>query len=104
MPVQIPDDTDFSSFKEQCENHEGWTARYNKGSVTVWCRDEECKTIQKLKASVSLLQIHSGTSGAVLKEKALHCGEETGSQVSRRNRTIVALLKMSIILFSTEQV
>uniref|UniRef100_A0A4W5R6K1 START domain-containing protein n=1 Tax=Hucho hucho TaxID=62062 RepID=A0A4W5R6K1_9TELE len=61
MPVQIPDDADFTSFKEQCENHEGWTARYSKGSVTVWCRDEECKTIQKLKASVSLLQHPSGT-------------------------------------------
>lgn len=73
MPVQIPDDTDFSSFKEQCENHEGWTARYNKGSVTVWCRDEECKTIQKLKASISLLQHPSDRSEAVLKVNALHC-------------------------------
>ena len=51
MPVQIPDDTDFTSFKEQCENHEGWLARYNKGGVTVWCRAEESSTVQKLKAS-----------------------------------------------------
>lgn len=51
MPVQIPDDTDFLSFRDQCESHDGWVARYNKGGVTVWCRDEECKTVQKLKAS-----------------------------------------------------
>jgi len=51
MPVQIPDDTDFLSFREQCESQDGWVARYNKGVVTVWCRDEECKTVQKLKAS-----------------------------------------------------
>jgi len=52
MPVQIPDDTDFTSFKEQCENHEGWLARYTKGAVTVWCRTEESHgAVQKLKAS-----------------------------------------------------
>lgn len=51
MPVQIPDDTDFLSFRDQCESQDGWVARYNKGGVTVWCRDEECKTVQKLKAS-----------------------------------------------------
>ncbi len=51
MPVQIPDDTDFLSFRDQCESQDGWVARYTKGGVTVWCRDEECKTVQKLKAS-----------------------------------------------------
>ncbi|TRY88715.1 hypothetical protein DNTS_006279, partial [Danionella cerebrum] len=51
MPVQIPDDTDFLSFRDQCESQDGWVSRFNKGGVTVWCRDEECKTVQKLKAS-----------------------------------------------------
>uniref|UniRef100_A0A672YYX5 START domain-containing protein 10 n=1 Tax=Sphaeramia orbicularis TaxID=375764 RepID=A0A672YYX5_9TELE len=31
MPVQIPDDSDFSSFKDQCLNADGWISRYNKG-------------------------------------------------------------------------
>ncbi|XP_070300761.1 START domain-containing protein 10 [Salvelinus sp. IW2-2015] len=66
MPVQIPDDTDFTSFKEQCENHEGWTARYNKGSVTVWCRDEECKTIQKLKMRIVCKDVTAETLYDVL--------------------------------------
>ncbi|KPP64810.1 PCTP-like protein-like [Scleropages formosus] len=46
MPLQVPDDSDFSSFKAQCEDHEGWSARYSKGGVTVWCRDEECDTMR----------------------------------------------------------
>lgn len=50
MPVQIPDDSDFSSFKDQCLSTEGWSSRYNKGGVTVWCRqEEESRTVQKLK-------------------------------------------------------
>lgn len=51
MSVQIPDDSDFSSFKDQCLNLDGWTSRYNKGGVTVWCRDEDSKTVQKIKVS-----------------------------------------------------
>ncbi|XP_042182018.1 START domain-containing protein 10-like [Oncorhynchus tshawytscha] len=66
MPVQIPDDTDFTSFKEQCENQEGWTARYNKGSVTVWCRDEDCKTIQKLKMRIVCKDVTAETLYDVL--------------------------------------
>lgn len=66
MPVQIPDDADFASFKEQCESHEGWIQRYNKAGVTVWCRDEETKTVQKLKASAA--------QGLLGNLHALHCG------------------------------
>lgn len=51
MPVQIPDDSDFSSFKDQCLSSEGWISRYNKGGVTVWCREEESRSVQKLKVS-----------------------------------------------------
>jgi len=51
MPVQIPDDSDFSSFKNQCLSADGWTSRYSKGGVTVWCREEESSTVQKLKVS-----------------------------------------------------
>lgn len=52
MPVQIPDDSDFSSFKDQCLSSEDWISRYSKGGVTVWCREEESKSVQKLKVSV----------------------------------------------------
>ncbi|KAG7232312.1 hypothetical protein INR49_009044 [Caranx melampygus] len=49
MPVQIPDDSDFSSFRDQVLSGDGWTSRYCKSGVTVWCRDEESRTVQKLK-------------------------------------------------------
>ncbi|XP_026081609.1 START domain-containing protein 10-like [Carassius auratus] len=54
MPVQIPDDADFLSFRDQCESQDGWVARYNKGVVTVWCRDEECKTVQKTQGKCTM--------------------------------------------------
>lgn len=57
MPVQIPDDSDFSSFRDQCLSPDGWTSRYNKGGVTVWCREGESQTVQKLK-----VRIRSGRS------------------------------------------
>lgn len=48
--VQVPDDAHFTSFREQCERHEGWTVQYSKGVTTVWNRrPEENKTVQKLK-------------------------------------------------------
>lgn len=49
MPVQIPDDSDFSSFKDQCLSPDGWISRYSKAGVTVWCREEESRSVQKLK-------------------------------------------------------
>uniref|UniRef100_A0A1A8IQ82 START domain-containing protein 10 n=1 Tax=Nothobranchius kuhntae TaxID=321403 RepID=A0A1A8IQ82_NOTKU len=52
MPVRIPDDSDFLSFKDQCLSLEGWTSRYNKGGVTVWCREEDANTVQKLKMRI----------------------------------------------------
>lgn len=55
MPVQIPDDSDFCSFREQCLSTEGWTSRYSKGAVTVWGREEDSSTVQKLKVSPALL-------------------------------------------------
>ncbi|XP_012695431.1 START domain-containing protein 10 [Clupea harengus] len=67
MPVQIPDDSDFASFKEQCENHEGWIARYTKGGVTVWCRDgDDCKAIQKLKMKIVCKDVTAETLYDVL--------------------------------------
>lgn len=85
MPVQIPDDSDFSSFKEQCESQEGWIARYNKGSVTVWCRAEESKGVQKLKASGFLYPSLLSASLSMRKGKALHCGVlTTRSEVGDR--------------------
>lgn len=49
--MQIPDDSDFCSFREQCLSTEGWTSRYSKGGVTVWGREEDSSTVQKLKVS-----------------------------------------------------
>lgn len=50
--VYIPDDSDFSSFRDQCESLEGWHCRYNKGGVTVWSQgQEESCTVQKIKVS-----------------------------------------------------
>ncbi|XP_043112599.1 START domain-containing protein 10 isoform X1 [Puntigrus tetrazona] len=66
MPVQIPDDTDFLSFRDQCESQDGWVARYNKGGVTVWCRDEECKTVQKLKMRIVCKDVTAETLYDVL--------------------------------------
>ncbi|XP_029816078.1 START domain-containing protein 10 [Manacus vitellinus] len=48
--VYIPDDSDFSSFRDQCESLEGWHCRYNKAGVTVWSQgQEESCTVQKIK-------------------------------------------------------
>ncbi|NXG53707.1 STA10 protein, partial [Psilopogon haemacephalus] len=48
--VYIPDDSDFSSFRAQCESLEGWHCRYNKAGVTVWSQgQEETCTVQKIK-------------------------------------------------------
>ncbi|XP_042626275.1 START domain-containing protein 10-like [Cyprinus carpio] len=66
MPVQIPDDTDFLSFRDQCESQDGWVARYSKGGVTVWCRDEECKTVQKLKMRIVCKDVTAETLYDVL--------------------------------------
>lgn len=53
--VYIPDDSDFSSFREQCESLEGWHCRYNKAGVTVWSHgQEESCTVQKIKVSPPL--------------------------------------------------
>ncbi|MEQ2297349.1 hypothetical protein AMECASPLE_033943 [Ameca splendens] len=51
MPVRIPDDSDFSSFKDQCLSTDGWNSRYNKSGVTVWCREEDSSSVQKIKKS-----------------------------------------------------
>lgn len=51
MRVQIPDDSDFCSFRDQCLSSDGWQSRYRKGDVTVWCREEESQSVHKLKVS-----------------------------------------------------
>ncbi|MEQ2196158.1 hypothetical protein XENOCAPTIV_025278 [Xenoophorus captivus] len=54
MPVRIPDDSDFSSFKDQCLSTDGWNSRYNKSGVTVWCREEDSSSVQKIKWDVKI--------------------------------------------------
>lgn len=53
MPVRIPDDSDFSSFQDQCLSPDGWSSRYNKGGVTVWCREEDSSSVQKIKVRLT---------------------------------------------------
>uniref|UniRef100_A0A3Q3Q1E8 START domain-containing protein 10 n=1 Tax=Monopterus albus TaxID=43700 RepID=A0A3Q3Q1E8_MONAL len=66
MPVQIPDDSDFSSFKDQCLSTDGWISHYNKGGVTVWCQEEESKTVQKLKMRIVCKDVTAATLYDVL--------------------------------------
>ncbi|KAL8194414.1 UNVERIFIED_CONTAM: hypothetical protein K2H54_017017 [Gekko kuhli] len=54
--VYIPDDSDFYTFREQCESQEGWDSQYNKAGVTVWSQvQEDSKTVQKIKGDFGLL-------------------------------------------------
>ncbi|NWI13923.1 STA10 protein, partial [Crypturellus soui] len=65
--VYIPDDSDFSSFRDQCENLEGWHCRYNKGGVTVWSQgQEESCTVQKIKTRISCKDVPAETLYDVL--------------------------------------
>ncbi|XP_062249509.1 START domain-containing protein 10 [Platichthys flesus] len=66
MPVQIPDDSDFSSFRDQCLSTDGWISRYSKGGVTVWCREEESKAVQKLKMRIVCKDVTAETLYDVL--------------------------------------
>lgn len=52
--VQIPDDSDFRSFRDQCLAADGWLSRCTKGGVTVWSHQGEPSNggsgeVQKLK-------------------------------------------------------
>ncbi|XP_058853033.1 START domain-containing protein 10-like [Acipenser ruthenus] len=67
MPVQVPDDSDFNSFREQCEKVDGWTVHYNKAGVTVWCRDQQqSETVQKLKMKIVCKDVTAETLYDVL--------------------------------------
>ncbi|XP_068460316.1 START domain-containing protein 10 [Clinocottus analis] len=70
MPVQIPDDSDFSSFREQCLSGAGWTSRYSRGGVTVWCREEETGTLQKLKMRIVCKDVAAATLYDVLHDSS----------------------------------
>ncbi|XP_055016063.1 START domain-containing protein 10 [Boleophthalmus pectinirostris] len=66
MPVQIPDDRDFSSFKDQCLNPEGWIPKFNKNNITVWIRAEESATVQKIKMRIVCKDVPAETVYDVL--------------------------------------
>ncbi|XP_015262666.1 PREDICTED: PCTP-like protein [Gekko japonicus] len=52
--VYIPDDSDFYTFRDQCESQEGWNSQYNKAGVTVWSQtQEDSKTVQKIKMQIA---------------------------------------------------
>lgn len=64
--VYIPDDSDFSSFREQCESLEGWHCRYNKAGVTVWSQgQEESCAVQKIKVSRRFPAPAGGSRGSL---------------------------------------
>lgn len=58
MQVQIPDDSDFLSFRDQCLGTDGWLSRYSKKGVTVWIPQEaeEGGGVQKVKVRRSYLR------------------------------------------------
>uniref|UniRef100_A0A8D0G4S0 START domain-containing protein n=1 Tax=Sphenodon punctatus TaxID=8508 RepID=A0A8D0G4S0_SPHPU len=65
--VYIPDDSDFNSFRDQCESQEGWHSQYNKGGVTVWSQaQEESKTVQKIKMQIACKDVPAETLYDVL--------------------------------------
>ncbi|XP_047210253.1 START domain-containing protein 10 isoform X2 [Girardinichthys multiradiatus] len=66
MPVRIPDDSDFSSFKDQCLSTDGWNSRYNKSGVTVWCREEDSSSVQKIKMRIMCKDVMAETLYDVL--------------------------------------
>ncbi|XP_027865443.1 START domain-containing protein 10 isoform X2 [Xiphophorus couchianus] len=66
MPVRIPDDSDFSSFKDQCLSPDGWSSRYHKGGVTVWCREQDSSSVQKIKMRIVCKDVTAETLYDVL--------------------------------------
>ncbi|XP_021168319.1 START domain-containing protein 10 isoform X2 [Fundulus heteroclitus] len=66
MPVRVPDDSDFSSFKDQCLSPDGWSSRYSKGGVTVWCREEDSSSVQKIKMRIVCKDVTAETLYDVL--------------------------------------
>ncbi|KAJ6655464.1 hypothetical protein lerEdw1_005165 [Lerista edwardsae] len=65
--VYIPDDSDFNTFRDQCESQEGWSNQYNKGGVTVWSQaQEESKTVQKIKMQITCRDVSPETLYDVL--------------------------------------
>ncbi|XP_068025639.1 START domain-containing protein 10-like isoform X2 [Melanerpes formicivorus] len=65
--VYIPDDSDFSSFRAQCESPEGWHCRYNKAGITVWSQgQEESCTVQKIKTRLCCKDVAAETLYDVL--------------------------------------
>ncbi|XP_071615086.1 START domain-containing protein 10 [Heliangelus exortis] len=64
--VYIPDDSDFSSFRDQCESLEGWHCCYNKAGVTVWNQGQDSCTVQKIKTRISCKDVPAETLYDVL--------------------------------------
>ncbi|XP_074818245.1 START domain-containing protein 10-like [Natator depressus] len=65
--VYIPDDSDFSSFRDQCESLEGWHSQYNKGGVMVWSQAPgESRTVQKIKLRIACKDVPATTLYDVL--------------------------------------
>ncbi|TFJ99247.1 T-cell receptor beta chain V region E1 [Platysternon megacephalum] len=65
--VYIPDDSDFSSFRDQCESLEGWHSQYNKGGVMVWSQTPgESRTVQKIKLRIACKDVPAATLYDVL--------------------------------------
>ncbi|XP_077388738.1 START domain-containing protein 10 isoform X2 [Festucalex cinctus] len=66
MAVQIPDDSDFSSFKDQCLGSQGWSRRYHKGGVTVWCQPDDGDNVHKIKMKMVCKGVSADTLYDVL--------------------------------------
>ncbi|XP_078062086.1 START domain-containing protein 10-like [Mustelus asterias] len=58
--VQIPDDLDFRSFRDECRSESGWTMKYNKPGITVWIQMmEEDKSSHKIKCRMVCKDVSS---------------------------------------------
>lgn len=69
--VQIPDDTTFLSFKQQCESTEGWINRYSKGGMEVWMQPTSPDTraagvVHKIKCKIAIKDVAAETMYDVL--------------------------------------
>ncbi|XP_068596730.1 START domain-containing protein 10 [Brachionichthys hirsutus] len=61
MQVQIPDDSVFTSFRDQCLASDGWLSRYNKGGVTVWTSAEDGASVHKVKMRTACKDVTAET-------------------------------------------
>ncbi|XP_072900442.1 START domain-containing protein 10 [Hemitrygon akajei] len=65
--VQVPDDVDFTSFREECNSDKGWCLKYKRSGITVWVQmTEEEKALHKIKCRMQCKELSAETLYDVL--------------------------------------